>query len=136
VGQFYSLLFAETHTCRPIKQSLFFPGYRRSGPARYNQSMLTRAQIIARRSEILAVAARNGASDIRIFGPVARGDAGATSDLDLLVRFNPDSSLMDHGMLVEELQQLLHIKVDIVSEDALKPRDRFRGEVLREAVPL
>jgi uncharacterized protein len=98
--------------------------------------MPTCAEILSRRDEILAVAARNGASDVRIFGSVARGDAGATSDLDLLVRFKPDSSLMDHGMLVEELQKLLDVKVDIVSENALKPHDRFRGEILKEAVPL
>ena len=59
-----------------------------------------------------------------------------TPDLDFLVRFNPDSSLMDYGMLVEELEKLHDVKVDIVSENALKPHDRYRREILKEAVPL
>ena len=71
-----------------------------------------------------------------IFGSVAREDAGETSDLDLLVHFKPGSSLMDHGMLVEELQDLLHVKVDVISEGALRDHDRFGREVLKEAVPL
>lgn len=98
--------------------------------------MLSFDDIASRREEILAVAARNGASHVRVFGSVARGTICNTSDLDLLVRFEPGRSLMDHGMLIEELQGLLHVKVDVVSEAALKADDRFREEVLREAVPL
>jgi predicted nucleotidyltransferase len=98
--------------------------------------MITRADILSRRDEILAVAARNGASHVRIFGSIARGDARGASDLDLLVRFEPGRSLMDHGMLVEELQQLLDVKVDVVSEGALREHDRFRDEGINEAIPL
>ena len=96
--------------------------------------MLTRDQILKRREEIIAIAKRNGATDVRIFGSVARGDTTDTSDLDLVVRFEPGRSLMDHGMLIEELQDLLGVKVDVVSEGAL--RDRFAIRVLKEAVPL
>lgn len=103
--------------------------------SRYN-FIMTRHDILKRRSEILALAARNGASNVRIFGSVARGDTNEASDLDLLVRFEPGRSLMDHGMLIEELQQLLNVKVDIVSEGALREDDRFRREVFKEAVPL
>jgi predicted nucleotidyltransferase len=98
--------------------------------------MISKADILKRRGEIIAVAARNGASDVRVFGSVARGDATEASDLDLLVRFEPGRSLMDHGMLVEELQDLLRIRVDVVSEGALRGDDRFGREVLKEAVPL
>jgi uncharacterized protein len=98
--------------------------------------MISRADILKRRAEIIALAARHGASHVRIFGSVARGDAGETSDLDLLVRFEPDRSLIDHGLLIEELQGLLHVAVDVVSEGALRKEDRFGHEVLREAVVL
>jgi predicted nucleotidyltransferase len=97
---------------------------------------MTVRDILKHRGEILALAARNGASNVRVFGSVARGQASDSSDLDLLVRFEPDRTLMDHGMLVEELQQLLNVKVDIVSEGALRGDDRFAREVLKEAVPL
>jgi predicted nucleotidyltransferase len=98
--------------------------------------MITKADLIARREEIVAVARRNGAYNVRIFGSVARGDATAASDLDLVVRFDPDRSLMDHGMLIEELQDLLGVRVDVVSEAALAPRDRFTHRLAQEAVPL
>jgi predicted nucleotidyltransferase len=98
--------------------------------------MITKADITARRDEILAIARRNGASNVRIFGSVARGEAAETSDLDLLVRFDPDRDLMDHGMLIEELQELLGVKVDVVSQGALTPRDRFGVVLAREAIPL
>src|SRR4051794_22082792 len=98
--------------------------------------MITKADIHKRREEIASVAARHGAHDVRIFGSVARGDATEESDLDLLVRFEPDRSLMDHGMLVEELQNLLGVRVDVVSEGALSQPDRFSDRLAREVVPL
>lgn len=98
--------------------------------------MVSRLDILKRREQIIELAARNGASNVRIFGSMARGDAGETSDLDLLVRFEPGRSLMDHGMLVEELEQLLNVKVDVVSEGALREDDRFRDEIMKDAVPL
>src|SRR5579864_598737 len=98
--------------------------------------MITKEDIIRRREEIIAVASRNGASDVRIFGSMARGDAAEGSDLDLLVRFETGRSLMDHGMMIEELQDLLGVKVDIVSEGALAPSDRFAKRLATEAVPL
>jgi predicted nucleotidyltransferase len=65
---------------------------------------------------------------------VARGGTTDTSDLDLLVRFEPGRSLMDYGMLIEELRELLGVNVDVVEEDAM--RERFRQRVIKEAVPL
>lgn len=99
-----------------------------------NATMMTHDLILQRREAILEIARRHGAHDVRIFGSVARGDATEASDLDLIVRFDPDRSLIDHGMLIEELQEFLGVKVDVVSEGGM--RDRFRKRVMREAVPL
>ncbi|MGA2233484.1 MAG: nucleotidyltransferase family protein [Tepidisphaeraceae bacterium] len=96
--------------------------------------MLTQQSIRERRDAILEIARRYGASDIRIFGSVARGDATDSSDLDLIVRFEPGRSLLDHGGLVMDLRELLAVKVDVIDEDAMRPR--FRDQANREAVPL
>jgi predicted nucleotidyltransferase len=87
-----------------------------------------------RREEINLLAAHYGAYDVRIFGSVARGDATDVSDLDLVVRFEPGRSLLDHGGLLMDLRELLGIRVDVISEGALA--GRFGEVVRREAVPL
>jgi len=87
-----------------------------------------------KREEILRVAARHGASNIRIFGSVARGEWDEKSDLDLLVTMEAGRSLLDHAALWLELQELLGCEVDVVSEKGLRPR--IRDKVLKEAVPL
>lgn len=87
-----------------------------------------------KRDEILRVAARHGARNVRVFGSVARGEADEQSDIDLLVEFEPDRSLLDHAALWLELQDLLGCKVDVVSEGGVKARIRER--VLREALPV
>lgn len=96
--------------------------------------MITRQEIDAKREEIERIAKHHGASDVRIFGSVARGDATESSDLDLIVRFEPGRSLLDHGGLLMDLRELLGVKVDVIDEEAMQPR--FRERVLREAVPL
>ena len=96
--------------------------------------MLTRQTLSNRRQEILELAARHGASRVRIFGSVARGEANASSDLDLIVRFEPGRSLLDQGGLLMDLQDLLGIRVDLISEGALS--GRFADIVSKEAVPL
>lgn len=96
--------------------------------------MLNKEDIRERRDEIIALAQRYGASDLRLFGSVARGDVTDRSDLDLLVRFEPGRSLFDQGGLLMDLRQLLGVNVDVVSEGALS--GRFGQIVRREAVPL
>lgn len=86
------------------------------------------------REEILRLAARHGAKNIRIFGSVVRGEADEQSDVDFLVEMEPGRSLLDMGGLLMDLQGLLGRKVDVVSERGL--RARIRERVLREAVPL
>ena len=87
-----------------------------------------------KREEILRIAAKHGARNVRVFGSVARGEADDQSDIDLLVEFEPSRSLLDHGALWMDLQALLGCKVDVVSQGGIKARIRER--VLREAVPL
>ena len=86
------------------------------------------------RSEVLCLAAQYGATDVRVFGSVARGEADETSDIDFLVRMNPGRSVFDVGGLLMDLQDLLGRRVDVVTERGLRPRMRER--VLREAIPV
>ncbi len=87
-----------------------------------------------RREDILRIAAKHGAGNVRVFGSVARGESDEKSDIDLLVVMEPDRSLLDHPALWLELQDLLGCEVDVVSENGLRPRMRER--VLNEAIPL
>jgi hypothetical protein len=86
------------------------------------------------REQILALAAKYGASDVRIFGSVARGQADDLSDVDFLVNLQEGRSLFDLGGLLYELQRLLGRRVDVVTFDGLRPR--IRDRVLKEAVKL
>ena len=69
-----------------------------------------------------------------MFGSVARGDNTENSDVDLLIRPRHGCSLFDLGGFLEDLQELLGCRVDLVTEDGLKPR--LRERVLKEAIPL
>ena len=87
-----------------------------------------------RREAILDLAREHGVTHVRVFGSMARGDAGAESDVDLLVDLDQGRTLLDLGALLMDLQDLLHRKVDVLTEAALHPEIRER--VLREAIPL
>ncbi|OGX05870.1 MAG: hypothetical protein A3G87_04185 [Omnitrophica bacterium RIFCSPLOWO2_12_FULL_50_11] len=87
-----------------------------------------------KRQEILRVAARYGARNVRLFGSVVRGEARATSDVDFLVDMDPDRSLMDLAGLILDLQELLDRKVDVVTEDSIYWL--LRRRILKEAKPL
>ncbi|MCX6680395.1 MAG: nucleotidyltransferase family protein [Methanothrix sp.] len=80
------------------------------------------------------MAARHGAHNLRVFGSVARGESGPESDLDILVEMEPGKSLMDHVALMQDLEDLLQRKVDVVSERAL--HWYIRDRVLAESTPL
>ena len=95
--------------------------------------MSTEELLDAKRDEILALADRYGAYNVRVFGSVARGEAGPTSDVDLLVDLRPDVGL-EYIALWQDLQDLLGRDVDLVTEQALPPY--LRPLVLKEAVPL
>ena len=92
------------------------------------------SQVKTKRQEILNAAARHGASNVRIIGSVARGEAGPDSDVDILVAMEPDRSLLDRAGLLLDLQEILGRKVDVATERGLRPR--VRESVMRDAVPL
>jgi predicted nucleotidyltransferase len=89
----------------------------------------------AKKAQILAIADRHGAYNIRIFGSVARAEATDTSDIDLLVDYDPArrSPWFPVG-LVQELEALLEHKVDVATPAMLK--ERIRDRVMQEAIPL
>ena len=91
-------------------------------------------QVQSKREDILRLAARRGVRNVRLFGSVARDEAGPDSDVDFLVDLEPGRSLLDLGGLLMDLQKLMGRKVDVVTETGLRPR--LRPRVLREARPL
>ena len=96
--------------------------------------MVTLSEIQKRRAEILNIAASHGADNVRVFGSVVRDEAGPQSDLDLLVRMSPKSSLLDRIAIKQDLEDLLGVSVDIVNEKALHAL--IREKVLSEGVLL
>jgi predicted nucleotidyltransferase len=87
------------------------------------------------REEVLALAAEHHATDVRVFGSVARGDDTLESDLDLLVEFLPGASVLDLWGLESELSELLGCPVDVVSEAGVKGK-RLERRIARDAVSL
>ena len=95
---------------------------------------ITLEELRRQKDRIVALAERHGAHNVRVFGSLARGQANPESDVDLVVDFERGRSLMDHGELMMDLEEVLGCRVDVVSERGL--RDRFRARVLADAVPL
>ena len=96
--------------------------------------MSTSPRISEHRDEILRVAARHGAGNVRLFGSVARGDDTLESDVDLLVDVTGETTPWFPGSLVADLERLLGRRVQVVIRRSLSPL--IRDSVLREAVPL
>lgn len=92
------------------------------------------ARLRRRRSALVAAAERRGASNLRVFGSVARGQDGPDSDVDLLVDLAPGTGLVGLSGLERELSEILGVEVDLSPLDSLKPRVRARAE--SEAIPL
>ncbi len=86
------------------------------------------------RDQILRIATQYGAKNVKVFGSVARGEAQLDSDLDLLVKLDPNRSLLDLIAIKQDLEDLLGCQVDVVTETAISPY--FREQVLKEAVSL
>ena len=87
-----------------------------------------------KREEILRIAARHGALNLRVFGSVARGEAGPDSDIDFLVDCGPNRTLFFPGGLLADLEDLLGRRVQVLTDQAL--HSSIRDQVVREAVPL
>ena len=83
---------------------------------------------------MLALAARHGARNVRVFGSIARGDAGPTGDLDLLVDVEPGRTLLDVIALEQDLEQLLGRRVEVLTDGGLSPY--LRQRILAEAAEL
>ena len=96
--------------------------------------MITIEQLGARRSELIALADRHKAENLRVFGSVARGEANERSDVDLLVHFRDGASLFDLIDLKEGAEKLLGVAVDVVSDGGLSPY--LKDRILNEARPL
>lgn len=86
------------------------------------------------RPQILRIAERCGADELRVFGSVARGDALAASDVDLLVHLRPQVSLLGLIAFQQEVSDLLQTPVDVLSDAAISPY--LAPRILRDAVPL
>ncbi len=87
-----------------------------------------------KRDEICAIASRHGAHNVRIFGSVARGEAGPNSDIDFLIDAGPKTSSWFPAGLILDLEAVLGRRVEVVTAKALNPY--IRDLVLDEAVPL
>ena len=87
-----------------------------------------------KKEQVLALATRHGASNVRIFGSVANGTAKTDSDIDFLVDLEPGRSLFDLGGLLMDLQQLFDRKVDVVTENGL--HWYIKERILNEAKPI
>jgi uncharacterized protein len=87
-----------------------------------------------KRAEILRLAAQHGASNVRVFGSVARGEAGPDSDIDFLVEFKTGRGPWYGGALIAELEDLLNRKVDVATLEEL--HWYIRDRVLAEVIPL
>ncbi len=85
------------------------------------------------RTQILAIAEKYGAENVRVFGSIARGNETEDSDLDLLVHLRPETSLMDVAGMWGEMSDLLGRKVDIVSEATIPS---YANHIFAEAKPL
>ncbi|MCC6212323.1 MAG: nucleotidyltransferase family protein [Burkholderiales bacterium] len=92
------------------------------------------AALAAHRERIRAIAKARGASNVRVFGSVARGADRDGSDLDLLVDVAPDVSLYTYVGLQLDLQEALGVRVDVCTQEELHPE--LRERILREARPV
>jgi predicted nucleotidyltransferase len=94
---------------------------------------LTLDDLRTRRDEILRIAARRGAINVRVFGSVARGEAGIGSDVDFLVEMEPGRTVLDLSELILDLEEVLGRDVDVVEIRRPSPTAE---RIEREAVPL
>lgn len=95
---------------------------------------ITVDEVRAHRQEVLEIGARHGVANIRVFGSVARGEADDRSDLDLLVAVGPGRTLLDLASFAVDIEDLLGVFTQVVTERGLTAR--IRDRVLSEAVPL
>lgn len=105
-----------------------------TAPAPRPLSGPTGRRVANRRGELREVLRRHGVTNPEIFGSTARGDDHEDSDLDLLVDFAPDTSIIDIIGIQHELEDLLGVTVDLVARSGLK--ERVRARVEKDLLPL
>ena len=86
------------------------------------------------RRTILELANRHGARNVRVFGSIVRGDARSNSDIDLLVEIEPGRTLLDLIALEQDLEELLGLPVDVLTDGGLSPY--LQQRILAEAAAL
>ena len=86
------------------------------------------------KKELLAIASKRGASNVRVFGSVSREEETADSDIDFLVTLEQGRSLLDLVGLQQDLSSYLLRKVDVVPDDSLNKY--LRDRIIKEAHPL
>ena len=96
--------------------------------------MTVRKTLRKKRQEIIEIAERHGAQNVRVFGSAPKGKTNEKSDVNFLVDFDEKVSLFDHIALIHELEDLLGTKVDVVSENSIYWLIRRR--ILKEAKSL
>jgi predicted nucleotidyltransferase len=90
----------------------------------------------ARRDEIIAIADKHGAFNVRVFGSIARGEATPESDVDILVATRDGVSMFDLVGLWLDLQDLLGREVSLITDNDDPNRERFMKRVRKDAMPL
>lgn len=88
----------------------------------------------SKKSEVMRLARIHGARDVRVFGSVARGDAGPDSDIDFLVDMESGRSLLDLVAFWQELEDLLGRKVDVLTDGGVSPY--LKDQIYSEAISL
>jgi uncharacterized protein len=88
----------------------------------------------SKRAEILRLAARHGARNVRLFGSVTRREAGSASDIDFLVEMEPGRSFLDLVALWQDLEEVLGRRVDVITDGGVS--QYLRDRIYAEAVPL
>lgn len=102
-------------------------------PSAVPERLTTLDELRTYKSEILCIAANHGASNVRVFGSLARGTARAGSDIDLLVDFERGRTLVDYVGLWRDLETFLGCSVDVISSGGLTGRD---SDILADALSL
>lgn len=91
-------------------------------------------ELLRNREKILQIAEECGLSDVRVFGSVARGEERTDSDIDILIKYGADASLMKHAGFMVALEDMFGRKVDVVEDKRL--HWVIRDDVLKEARPI
>lgn len=97
-------------------------------------TVLTLDEVQRHRAELAEIGVRHGVQNIRVFGSVARGEANEASDLDLLVDVLPGHGLLALSAFAGEVEERLHVMIQVATVNGLKPR--IRDRVIAEAVPV